>query len=84
MFYILLPSLKDRTNFIKEMEKKGIGCVFHYIPLHSTPMAKQNGWDNKNCPVSDEISDRIVRLPFYNDLFPDIDTVIDKIKEFEI
>jgi dTDP-4-amino-4,6-dideoxygalactose transaminase len=47
-------------------------------------MAKQNGWDNKNCPVSDEISDRIVRLPFYNDLFPDIDTVIDKIKEFEI
>ena len=38
----------------------------------------------KNCPVSDEISDRIVRLPFYNDLFPDIDTVIDKIKEFEI
>ena len=84
MFYILLPSLKDRTNFIKEMEKKGIGCVFHYIPLHSTPMAKQNGWDNNNCPVSDEISDRIVRLPFYNDLFPDIDTVIDKIKEFKI
>ena len=50
----------------------------------STQITKKHGGDNKNWPISDQISDRIVRLPFYNNLFPDIDIVIEKIKEFKV
>ncbi len=65
LFYLLLPSLAKRQEFIAHMKAAGIKSVFHYVPLHSSPMGKQWGED-RSCPVADERSDRLVRLPFYN------------------
>jgi dTDP-4-amino-4,6-dideoxygalactose transaminase len=68
MFYMLLPSLEDRQAFIGHMRERGIQCVFHYLPLHMSPFGQQYGYGAGDCPVTEDVSDRLVRLPFYNDL----------------
>lgn len=68
MFYILLPSLEDRTALIAHLRARGIYAVFHYLPLNASEMGARLGARRGDCPVSEEISDRLVRLPFYNDL----------------
>ena len=84
MFYMLLPTLKVRSDFIKYMKSKNIACVFHYLPLNSSPMGSKFGWATGDCPVTENISNILVRLPFYNDLFKDIDYVIEAILNFKI
>jgi dTDP-4-amino-4,6-dideoxygalactose transaminase len=68
MFYLLMPSLKQRQAFIEYMRSQGILCVFHYLPLHLSPMGRKFEGKEGDCPVTEEISDRLVRLPFYNSL----------------
>jgi len=67
MFYLLMPNLDVRTRFIAYMKEKGILCVFHYLPLHISEMGLKFGGKIGDCPVTEDISDRLVRLPlFYN------------------
>ncbi len=67
MFYLLMPNLKVRTRFIAYMKEKNILCVFHYLPLHLSEMGVKFGGKAGDCPVTEDISDRLVRLPlFYN------------------
>ena len=73
MFYLLMPTLEKRNLFIQHLKKNGIMAVFHYLPLHLSEMGKIFGGKIGNCPVTENISDRLVRLPFYNDL--DIETL---------
>lgn len=68
MFYLLLPSLTCRQALIAHFKARGILAVFHYLPLHLSPMGKRLGGKPGQCPVTEEISDRLLRLPFYNDL----------------
>ena len=68
MFYVLLPSLDMRQRLIKHMKTAGILCVFHYLPLHLSDMGRRFGGKEGDCPVTEEMSDRLLRLPFYNDL----------------
>ena len=68
MFYLLMPTLEKRTIFIQHLKKNGILAVFHYLPLHLSEMGKKFGGKVGDCPVTENISDRLVRLPFYNDL----------------
>ena len=68
MFYLLMPTLEKRTIFIQHLKKYGISAVFHYLPLHLSKMGKKFGGKVGDCPVTENISDRLVRLPFYNDL----------------
>jgi dTDP-4-amino-4,6-dideoxygalactose transaminase len=68
MFYLLLPSLKVRTALIEHLKERGILAVFHYLPLHLSEMGQQFGGKAGDCPVTEDISDRLLRLPFYNDL----------------
>ncbi len=84
MFYMLFQRLKDRSNFIQYMKNKNIACVFHYQPLNNSPMGNKFGWGKGDCPVTEDISDRLVRLPFYNNLLPDIDYVIESIISFKV
>ena len=79
MFYLLFPNKENRTKFIRIMKKNNITCVFHYLPLNKSIMGNKFGWMEGDCPVSEDISERIVRLPFYNNLFSHIDYVIDNI-----
>ena len=65
MFYIKCRDVQDRTAFISFMKEKGIGCVFHYVPLHSAPAGYKFGrFDGKDECTTKE-SDRLVRLPMY-------------------
>lgn len=68
MFYLLLPSLHDRSRFIDHLKAQGILSVFHYLPLHLSDKGQQFGGRPGDCPVTEDLSDRLVRLPFYNDL----------------
>lgn len=68
MFYLILPSLDERRRFIEHLRDRGILSVFHYVPLHLSPMGRQFPMRREGCPVSEQIGDRLVRLPFYNDL----------------
>ncbi len=68
MFYMLLPTLETRTRFIKNLRDKGILTVFHYLPLHLSEMGLRFGGRAGDCPVTESVSDRLVRLPFYSTL----------------
>lgn len=68
IFYLLMPNLDARTNFITWMKSHGILCVFHYLPLHLSDMGVQLGGKPGDCPLTEEISDRLVRLPLFYDL----------------
>jgi dTDP-4-amino-4,6-dideoxygalactose transaminase len=71
MFYMLLPSLEKRQQLIAHLKSKSILSVFHYLPLHLSPMGRKWGYQEGGCPVTEDVSDRLVRLPFYNELSPE-------------
>jgi len=68
MYYLVMPSLQTRQELISFLKARGILSVFHYLPLHSSPMGLRMGGGNVDCPVTQTMSDRLVRLPFYNSL----------------
>ncbi len=68
MFYILLPTLEYRQALINYLKSAGIQAVFHYLPLHTSEMGVRFGGKLGDCPVTEQLSDRLLRLPFYNDL----------------
>lgn len=83
MFYIKCCNLQERTAFIAFMKARGIGCVFHYVPLHSAPAGIKYGrFDGEDVYTTKE-SDRLVRLPMYYGLTEaDVKIVVDAIKKF--
>jgi len=68
IFYLVLPDLNSRTNLIKNLKRKGILSVFHYVPLHLSPMGQKFGYREGDLPNTEFISDRLLRLPFYNEM----------------
>jgi len=68
MFYLIMPSLDSRQRLIEHLKKRSILSVFHYVPLHLSPMGRQYGGYEGQCPVTEDLSERLLRLPFYNDL----------------
>ena len=68
MFYVLLPSLQHRESLISHLKAQSILSVFHYTPLHLSEAGKKFAARPSNCPVTEEVSERLLRLPFYNDL----------------
>ena len=68
MFYLLMPNLDARTRFIQWMKSQNVLCVFHYLPLNLSDMGLTFGGKLGDCPVTEDISDRLVRLPLYYDL----------------
>lgn len=68
MFYLIMPSLGQRQALITHLRARGILSVFHYMPLHLSSMGRRFGAKQGDCPVTEHLSDRLVRLPFYNDL----------------
>lgn len=68
MFYMLLPDLETRQKLIAHLKNMGIMAVFHYLPLHLSDMGKKFGGKEGDCPVTEKVSDQLLRLPFYNEL----------------
>ncbi len=68
MFYLLLPSLETRENLINYLKARGILAVYHYLPLHLSEMGQRFGGKQGDCPITEDISDRLLRLPFFIDM----------------
>ena len=85
MFYVLLPSIDHREWLIAHLKAQGILSVFHYSPLHLSEAGKKFAARASNCPITEEISERLLRLPFYNDLGEDEQAnVTDAVKNFRL
>jgi len=68
MFYLLLPSLEARQALIEYLKARDILAVFHYLPLHLSTMGLQYGGKAGDCPVTEQVSDQLLRLPLFSDL----------------
>jgi dTDP-4-amino-4,6-dideoxygalactose transaminase len=68
MFHVILPHEVDRSSVIAAMRLEGIHPTFHYVPLHSAPAGLELGVGRFECPVTDDLSARLLRLPFFSDL----------------
>jgi dTDP-4-amino-4,6-dideoxygalactose transaminase len=85
MFYILFPSLEKRQAAIAHLKERGIQAVFHYLPLHLSPMGEKYGGKAGDCPVTEQVSDQLLRLPFYTNMTDeDQKHVIEALKEFSV
>jgi dTDP-4-amino-4,6-dideoxygalactose transaminase len=85
MFYLLLPTLDTRQNLIAYLKERGIISVFHYLPLHLSEMGQRYGYQIGDCPITEQVSDRLLRLPFHNALTTsDQDQVIENIIQFPL
>jgi len=68
MYYMLLPDLETRQRFLQHLRQHDILGVFHYLPLHLSDMGKEFGGKVGEFPVTEQVSDQLVRLPFHNGL----------------
>jgi len=65
MYYLLLNNANDRNQFINSMKKKGVNCIFHYIPLHLSVAGVKYGFCHESLNVTESHAERIVRLPLW-------------------
>jgi len=83
MFYLLLPSLEIRQALIAHLKAREILAVFHYLPLHLSVMGQQYGGKEGDCPVTERVSDQLLRLPLFSDLTEsDQERVIESVTSF--
>lgn len=83
MYYLILPRAADRDSLLAHLRSRGIHAVFHYVPLHLSRMGRRFGGREGDCPVTEDLAARLVRLPFYNDLTPsDQSRVVDALLEW--
>jgi dTDP-4-amino-4,6-dideoxygalactose transaminase len=68
LFHLVLRTAEERSAFIEHMRGRGIQAIFHYIPLHNSPMGQRLGGRAGDCPVAESVSERLVRLPFYTSM----------------
>ena len=85
MFYLLMPTLKQRQALIKHLADAGICAVFHYLPLNRSGMGRRLGGGTGACPVAEDTSDRLLRLPFYNEMsVQEQQRVIEAVRSFGV
>jgi dTDP-4-amino-4,6-dideoxygalactose transaminase len=84
VFYLLFPSLKRRQSMIAYLKERGILSVFHYLPLHLSTIGQKFGGKIGDCPVTETVSDVLLRLPLYNSMSQDEQSeVINTILSFD-
>jgi dTDP-4-amino-4,6-dideoxygalactose transaminase len=70
LFHILLPDQQTRDGLIAHLKQAGIMAVFHYVPLHSSPMGQRYGYREGDLPITEDLSRRLLRLPVYYEITP--------------
>lgn len=68
MFYLVMPTAQARARLIAHLKSRDILAVFHYLPLHLSEMGRSWGGRPGDCPVSESVSERLVRLPLYTSI----------------
>jgi dTDP-4-amino-4,6-dideoxygalactose transaminase len=85
LFYLILPTFEDQQTLIKFLKESGIQAVFHYLPLNLSDVGVQFGGKAGDCPVTESLAERLVRLPLYCDLSEnDQDFVIQRVQQFNV
>ena len=79
MYYILLESLEQRTEVIAQLRQQGVNAVFHYVPLHSAPAGRKYGRVSGELRHTDDLADRLLRLPLWVALEVHIDKLIESL-----
>lgn len=83
LFHMICPDQTFRAGLIAHLKARGILSVFHYIPLHTSAMGRRYGGREGQCPVTEDLSERLLRLPFYNALEPaQQDAVIAAVRQY--
>jgi dTDP-4-amino-4,6-dideoxygalactose transaminase len=83
MFYVIMPSFESRQALISHLAGFGILAVFHYLPLHLSPMGLRFGGRQGDCPVTEDLADRLLRLPFFTGMSSSEQSqVIDAVRGF--
>jgi len=83
MFYVIMPSFESRQALISHLAGFGILAVFHYLPLHLSPMGLRFGGRHGDCPVTEDLADRLLRLPFFTGMSSSEQSqVIDAVRGF--
>jgi len=84
LFHMLMPSTRSRDALISHLRARGILAVFHYQPLHDSPFGRRLQ-PCSECPVTDDVSGRLIRLPFYTNMEDaDVETVIEAVCAFTV
>lgn len=77
MYYMIMPDSEMRDHLIQHLKSEGILSVFHYLPLHLSEMGRKFGGREGDCPVTERVSDCLLRLPFHVELSDkDVDLVV--------
>lgn len=85
MFYLLMPEPGQRRRLIESLKRQNIMAVFHYVPLHTSEMGRRFGGRVGMCPVTESVSDRIVRLPFFSGLSAiDLERIVEAVIHAEL
>jgi dTDP-4-amino-4,6-dideoxygalactose transaminase len=83
LFYVLVEDLRTRTRLIEHLKQHGIHAVFHYVPLHTSPVGEAMGYRAGMLPVTEHCADRLVRLPLYAGLRDDeVDRIVERVRGF--
>ncbi|HEX8090276.1 MAG TPA: dTDP-4-amino-4,6-dideoxygalactose transaminase [Blastocatellia bacterium] len=83
LFYILLGDAATRDGLMAYLKENGIQAVFHYVPLHTSPMGKSFGYKEGDLPLTEDLSARLLRLPFYYDITEEEQMrVVGRVSEF--
>jgi dTDP-4-amino-4,6-dideoxygalactose transaminase len=83
IFYIKLKNPSLRPKLIEFLKSQQINAVFHYIPLHSSPMGLKIGRLAGEDRFTTSESLKILRLPLHNYLKPEnIDFISNAIASF--
>jgi dTDP-4-amino-4,6-dideoxygalactose transaminase len=83
MFYLLVQTADLRDALLNHLKKKGVHAAFHYVPLHVSVMGRRLGYNPGDLPVTEDISGRLLRLPFFNEITIDEQSfVAEQIRDF--
>jgi dTDP-4-amino-4,6-dideoxygalactose transaminase len=83
MYYLLCPSLEERTKLMNYLKNKGVQTTFHYLPLHSSKYYEDKH-DGRELPECDRYGETLVRLPLYHELTDDeVDRVTKLILQYK-
>ena len=84
LFYLLLPSSERREAFLRHLRDRGVQAVFHYVPLHLSEMGRRFGAAHGDCPVAEDVSMRLARLPLSTDATAaEQEQVVTAIRQFQ-
>ena len=83
MYYLLTRSLEERTALLRHLRDHGIHATFHYVPLHSSPAGQRFGRVASDCRLTNDLSDRLIRLPLFDSIAPhEQDEVVGRVLAF--